>query len=193
MKVLVGNITNLSDARYCAGMGVDLLGFPLGHDPAEIPPSTFLEIAAWVTGPSIVLEYNTSMNKDELANVTTMEAFSHVRLSPQKWSENQQLFTGKPLILDTSLDEWDKISRDYNLPIAYLIIHDTLTEYNKTAIGELNKHIPVLIPFEPLHLNPEELTDLPVTGIVLEGTREDSPGIKDYEKLASVLEALEID
>jgi phosphoribosylanthranilate isomerase len=37
--VKVGNVTNLSDARYCAGMGVDLLGFPVdAAQPGPVAP-----------------------------------------------------------------------------------------------------------------------------------------------------------
>ena len=39
-QVKVSSITNLSDARYCAGMGVDLLGFPI----QEISLEKFTEI-----------------------------------------------------------------------------------------------------------------------------------------------------
>lgn len=51
-KVKVGNITNLSDARYCAGMGVDWLGFPI----ESVNPKTFAEITSWVTGPQFMIE-----------------------------------------------------------------------------------------------------------------------------------------
>ncbi|MFM1835376.1 MAG: hypothetical protein RJA04_63, partial [Bacteroidota bacterium] len=44
--VKVSAITNLSDARYCAGMGVDLLGFPLG----KISIDQFTEIRNWLAG-----------------------------------------------------------------------------------------------------------------------------------------------
>jgi phosphoribosylanthranilate isomerase len=51
-KVKAGNITNLSDARYCAGMGVDWLSFPA----EKVNPVKFKEITDWVTGPQFVLE-----------------------------------------------------------------------------------------------------------------------------------------
>src|SRR6187402_1005196 len=55
--VKVGSITNLSDARYCAGMGADLLGFRVveGHE-SYISPKQFQEIRGWVTGPKVVAE-----------------------------------------------------------------------------------------------------------------------------------------
>ena len=54
--VKVSAITNLSDARYCAGMGVDLLGFPLG----KISIDQFTEIRNWLAGVQIVGEFSTN-------------------------------------------------------------------------------------------------------------------------------------
>src|SRR5687767_3639265 len=55
--VKVGSITNLSDARYCAGMGVDMLGFRVIEDQENhIPISLFQQIRGWVSGPHVVAE-----------------------------------------------------------------------------------------------------------------------------------------
>src|SRR3954471_4938768 len=55
--VKVGSITNLSDARYCAGMGVDMLGFGVVEDhDNHIDISLFQQIRGWVSGPQVVAE-----------------------------------------------------------------------------------------------------------------------------------------
>ena len=55
--VKISNVTNLSDARYCAGMGVDMLGFSMDADsPNYIDPKKFGEIRGWVAGVQIVGE-----------------------------------------------------------------------------------------------------------------------------------------
>ena len=54
-QVKVSSITNLSDARYCAGMGVDLLGFAI----QEISLEKFTEIRNWLAGVEIVGEFST--------------------------------------------------------------------------------------------------------------------------------------
>ena len=55
--VKVGCITNLSDARYCAGMGVDMLGFRAVESQENyIKPSQFQEIRGWIAGPLVVAE-----------------------------------------------------------------------------------------------------------------------------------------
>ena len=56
-QVKVGNISNLSDARYCAGMGVDMLGFAVipGHE-GYVPEPLYQDLRGWISGPAIVAE-----------------------------------------------------------------------------------------------------------------------------------------
>ena len=55
--VKVSTVNNLTDARYCAGMGVDLLGFSMdGSSPDYVDPVRFAEIRSWVSGVQIVGE-----------------------------------------------------------------------------------------------------------------------------------------
>ena len=59
--VKVGNITNLSDARYCAGMGVDMLGFCFEKKSEQyIDPESYKEIIGWISGPQLVGEFDTN-------------------------------------------------------------------------------------------------------------------------------------
>ena len=55
--VKVGKISNLSDARYCSGMSVDMLGFCVvaGQDH-YVSPELFKEIRGWFSGPAVVAE-----------------------------------------------------------------------------------------------------------------------------------------
>ena len=42
----------MSEARYCAGMGVDFLSFPI----TSVDPKTYQEITGWVAGPKFGVE-----------------------------------------------------------------------------------------------------------------------------------------
>ena len=65
--VKIGGITNLSDARYCAGMGVDMLGFHvIQGQPNYISPESFQQIRGWITGPLIVAEIAGLQNPEDL-------------------------------------------------------------------------------------------------------------------------------
>jgi hypothetical protein len=64
-KVKVSSIENLSDARYCAGMGVEWLGFPLA-----MPLEKFAEIRNWLAGVQIVGEAS-GLKPEEISSVTS--------------------------------------------------------------------------------------------------------------------------
>ena len=59
--VKISAINNLSDARYCAGMGVDMLGFALEPtNPDSISPEKYTEIIGWLSGVKFVGEFEQS-------------------------------------------------------------------------------------------------------------------------------------
>jgi phosphoribosylanthranilate isomerase len=64
--VKVGRISNLSDARYCAGMSVNMLGFEVIEGASHfVTPELFKEIRGWFSGPLIVAEaYGIKSNED---------------------------------------------------------------------------------------------------------------------------------
>jgi len=191
-KVKVGNITNLSDARYCAGMGVDLLGFPIGDNIGQISFDTFLEIAEWVAGPAFILEYADSMDDEQFQKVTQSTAVQYVQLNFDQLLRLGVKIQDLPIILTTSIAEWKDIKAHlltYN--ISYLVLVETITpEWAK--VEEINSVINVLVP-QHLIDNISDVESLPIAGILMEGSSEDKPGQKDYDHLATILEALELD
>lgn len=191
-KVKVGNITNLSDARYCAGMGVDFLGFPIGDADGQITFETFTEIVGWVSGPAFVLEYSDVMNDNEFEKVTGSGAIKHIQLNYDQLMRLGAKVENESLILLTNLAEWFAVKSNlstYN--IDYLVLIESKIPDWK-LVQEINSAINVLIP-QHLIENLDEIESLPIAGILLEGSLEDKPGQKDYDHLASVFETLEVD
>src|SRR4051812_19134719 len=80
--VKVGNISNLSDARYCAGMGVDMLGFRvLEKQENFISPRLFQEIRGWVSGPKVVAEVYGLESPEQLLAIVSNYAPDYFELS----------------------------------------------------------------------------------------------------------------
>lgn len=190
-KVKVGNITNLSDARYCAGMGVDLLGFPIGEADGQISFNTFKEIAEWVAGPEFIWEYADTMDEDGFQKVTQSGLIKHIQLEYDQLKRLHGQLENLSAILKTSIDEWSDIHphlSTYN--ISYLVLEESKTpEWKK--VEEINSSLPTLIP-QQIIPDMNTIDSLPISGIILEGSSEDKPGQKDYDHLATVLESLEV-
>lgn len=184
-KVKAGNITNLSDARYCAGMGVDWLGFPV----SDIDPKTLAEITGWVSGPQFVLEV-TTQTPDQL------------RSYPDTWvqipfSQLNAFYQHKQLIVSLPLDKWLELNANARIAanISMLVItglSGTL-ETDRKILTEITEHYDVLIDFDSCPYSIDQILTLPGTGITISGNQEIKPGLKDYAALASVLELLEVE
>jgi phosphoribosylanthranilate isomerase len=188
-KVKAGNITNLSDARYCAGMGVDWLGFPID----SIDAKTFGEITGWVTGPQFILELSTGAIPESLGEypVEFLQVdFKQLKEIPS--SSNVRF------IVKLSISDWVNVKAELSKNIdriSFLL----LTDLNKSdssyrdTLEEIQSYVNIFIELESSNYTLEEVLNLTVSGISISGKNELKPGLKDYTELAEVLEKLEVD
>jgi len=178
--VKIGSITNLSDARYCAGMGVDLLGFGVIEGQVNyIPPGEFQEIRGWVTGPQIVAELFGIKNQKELNAVLEDYKPDYLEMGFDELS----LFSSLPLPLILSLQVGDSLQRLHLNP-AYLLVKE---------LKDIFRSYPLLLQVESNDDVERALNDPHIKGIAMNGSSEIRPGLKDYNALAEILEQLEVD
>ena len=176
--VKVGCITNLSDARYCAGMGVDMLGFRAVEGQENyIKPSQFQEIRGWIAGPLVVAEVYGLKNPNALMAIVENFKPDYLEMGISELSQ----FSTLPLPLLLAAEESDALE---NLPVqpAYLISKNPF----KTSIPQLVE-VQSKGDLEPL------LDIDNVKGIALRGGAELKPGLKDYEAMSEILEFLDSD
>lgn len=175
--VKVGSITNLSDARYCAAMGVDMLGFQAveGHENF-IPAALFQEIRGWVTGPQVVAEvYGV---KDSAGLQTIIENY-------------------RPDFLELGAQEFDLLKGTLPLPYILALKNQEIVKGSPAYILSAEE---VSIPTSSkllISVDSKEAMDQvlngPADGIALKGSVELKPGLKDYQELSEILEMLETD
>ena len=78
--VLVRQVTNLSDARYVAGMGVELMAFPL-TGPNALSTETVRELAGWVSGVRLVGEVDDSLSVEAINQLAEACSLDYILLS----------------------------------------------------------------------------------------------------------------
>lgn len=183
--IYVRQITNLSDARYCAGMGADMLGYVIDPaDPDYVSPKLYQEMSGWVAGPKRVVELaNAHLDNNELiANYSP--DLVHIR---SKFIGDYQL-PGLPLIVEVNFSESEDVIRmisDLKLDVAYLLVTGL---NNQTFLSSY----PILVELERNTSSVIEFLDsYNADGLALQGSREDAPGLKDYDHLSRVLEELD--
>ena len=186
--VKVGNISNLSDARYCAGMGVDMLGFAVmkGHEN-YITPQLFQEIRGWVSGPKVVAEIYGIQTVEELSSVIENYLPDYLELTD---SEYKALSTQihLPCLVSVHKDRIHEISLSQEKG-GFLLLGstDALPELDERAFLQ-----PLMVKVFSNHKLLEILDRYDVGGIAINGSPEIRPGYKDYNELSEILEALEI-
>jgi len=187
-KVKVGRITNLSEARYCAGMGVDLLGFPVGE--GGLKPEQYKQMIEWVAGPEFVLEVHQSQMQD-LKDVTDNYPGHYIQIGPHQlsWLSEKSL----NFILSIEPKDWVNLYGDLMSYENINFVELTgVTSQDGSTVRAISIYFPVLFSVHGL----ENLTDilkLYPAGISLVGSDEEKPGIKDYGAVADILQALEVD
>jgi phosphoribosylanthranilate isomerase len=185
--VKVGNISNLSDARYCSGMGVDLLGFSVIEGQAHyLAPKLFQEIRGWISGPKVVAEVYGVQSHEQLTSVIADYAPDFFELSLHEYQAFRHQLA-LPCIVSVHKNELIEIIQDYNNVPYLLLDEDALSlELNQKSL-----HYPIMLKIASGDSLIEKLKRYPVSGVALNGSPELRPGFKDYSELSEILELLE--
>ena len=199
--VKINEITNLSDARYCSGMFVDLLGFNLSKEnPKALSGQQFSEITGWLSGIEFAAEFNQEpfeFVENELANYEGIQWVEHQNLSVLDQLQDK----GFKVILKLDITGFKSLKEEWvkSLSEREILIHiqsktELLSEQEKELIRTLSQSTKVILGSG---IKPDNIHDLIETlslkGIALNGGEEIKPGLKDFDELADILEKLEVE
>ena len=195
--VKIGNITNLSDARYCAGMGVDILGFPLDPTSDEsISHETFKEITEWISGIDLAGEFGYASLEEikycviscdlqviQIRNLDLVEAVAAL---------------GKTVIFKLVIESEEDVTK-IKSKLSYLdeLVQVVLLTCENTGYFEeldnfirfYNGNVRLLKGYGIDETDFDDMAKFP--GIELQGSPEERPGFKDYGRVMDILEELQ--
>lgn len=199
-EVKVSSISNLSDARYCAGMGVQYLGFSMDRDSEHfVDQKTLMTIKEWIVGPRIVGEFSrldpvnydySALSEDvdciEISDPESIEMAAKIKL---------------PLILNLDLATLKSVSKleeilNYTRDRIQFFLFEKSPgpEIENVDILNLASRYKIMIGFEIDKQSIHSWIDgTDIFGISLKGGTEIKPGFKDYDELADILEEIELD
>lgn len=198
--VKVGNISSLSDARYCAGMGVDMLGFQVEKDKIDfVNPQSYAEMISWIVGVKFVAEFSTASlsEMNEVLQEYPIHALQIEREDVlEELAEKAKELDNLPIGLifkSENVEQIEKLSAKYNHLVNYFLLENA-EDNSLKVLKNLSEKCNLLIQGE---LSQEIVVDLlantQIKGIALQGSIEEKSGLKDFGNLAEILEALEID
>jgi hypothetical protein len=194
MRIKVEGISSLTDARYCAGMGVEKLGVDF-HDPES--PSldlvSYQAVKAWIEGvvwtgyypgtevdifQNLIKVYGInewSVSKsffDSLDNQTRKDVKLYVRLN--KLSEIAELTQNEIYGFEISTE-------NISLRDSFSILKDCIRLGKVIYLRDVKSASKIT----------EILNQIPDIGFVFNSTKEERPGWMDLSELQDLLESLE--
>lgn len=202
--VKISNVNNLSDARYCSGMYVNLMGFSLEKDNEYyVDPTAFKEITDWLSGLEYVAEFSNSHPAQILETLAQYEGFSFIQIEerlhlPMLKNTSYALIYKYTLTNEDELDELldYAITLKENNVMLNLEAESAMeiTPVVQEKIKNIAAKCELLLGFGFDDKNIEQLLDsTPLKGISMKAGHEIRPGIKDFDELADILETLELE
>ena len=208
-KILAGSLTNLTDARYFAAMGVEWIGFNLNPgDDTFLSPVQVQAIKEWVEGPAIIGEFNLQ-SAAEIQQLITDLTLDAVQLGP--FTELDTLLaidTQVPVIKEVIIEQATTRSQladtlqTFAPHVQYFLLDLAKNQWtlegleshatiNWAYIQQLCERYPILLHLGfPVDQIIDLLEDLEPAGLKVLGGAEEKVGYKSYEDLDELLEAL---
>lgn len=167
-------ITNLSDARYAAGMWADFVGFSFDpNDAAYIEPGKASEIKAWINGPKIVAEFG-NQPMEWIEDFTKNLGIDVIEI-PQDYADHSVIDQSYKVIVRMQEATMNAIAERADI----LLVSDR--SLYDTFAGMTDK--PILFEVGNLEMDASGLE-----GIALKGNMELSPGTSNQTHWTQFLE-----
>lgn len=165
-KIIVQNITNLTDARYFAAWGVDYLSYNMDQDSDFfLPYEKVKEISEWVEGPKTLVESNSIEFLEGVDGNILGDMYSSLPVS-------------KEAFYRTSLSEVKK-----GLPNGNYIVKITTAELEEIKSLDKASLLGCTLFLDITELDFKHLDELPDYGLIIQGGEEEKVGVKSFEEL----------
>ena len=196
-NIKLGNITNLSDARFGAAAGATYIGFCF--DPANenyITPLKAKEIMDWVTGSLVVAEFG-NQRLDEIKDISELLNIDVVEVN-NRLLPDELLSLGKPIIKKIDVSAFDvtqlqvEIDAYKNVADAFHLYSTQTTEHIDTnQLQSLCKEVNMMYGFTVNLDNVLTVIDsFKPFAINISGGQEEKAGSKDFDELNELLEKI---
>ncbi len=186
MKIIASNINNLTDARYFASWGVDVLCYDFGMTES-LQLDRIKEIKNWLEGSISALKIDGLQVPKGFGEVIEELEIKHLLIGP--FIEK----SGLPETIDNIHRICSLIDGSYDNEKLILLIDTALsklTEEKMEKIKKLATDKEVYLDGVFTETDIPILSQLGIEGIVLKGGEEDITGVKSFDHLDPILEAL---
>jgi phosphoribosylanthranilate isomerase len=203
LQLKANAMTHLTDARYFASMEVDWLGFNLNpSDPHATNPLFVKTVREWVSGPTLLGEFNLPSAK-EILSISENAGLNTLQLGPlfnydelMDIPESYTLFAEVSILKNIPNPNILHFLDSYRGRINYYLFNfsnlsEPLSEQWKNFLVDLCKCYPIFIQSDdPLDQMLHHIRYFNPTGYCLSGGLEEKTGVKSFDELDEIFERL---
>lgn len=187
-KIIAADLENLTDARYFAAWLVEYISYNLSNPGVDL--IKIKEIMDWVEGPISIAQYTGLEESIDIKAQLEALSIDHLILGPYA---KKELINSDWQIIQTILIENDTL--DVELDRTYIASStQTFSNFSRDQILNLKKLCSenrIFLDCGFLAKDIDNILDLGIEGLVLRGGEEEKVGVKSYEDLDEIFEALE--
>lgn len=187
-RVILLNVTNLSDARYAAGMGVDYIGFAINPVSNHFVTSEDVNtITNWLSGVSLIGDIGSSV-----ASHADYKVDYILTDNQEMVNQLEEPIFSIPLTGESVVDV-EAILASIGHQTSFFILRLDAKEIDTLlpVIKDFNTKYKCFISAEFDNENLNKILSTNPQGIVLYGSHEEKPGLSNYEGIADILELLD--
>lgn len=205
VELKICGITRLEDARFCAGAGVDYLGFiQYPQSPRFIEPKRAKEIIEWVHGPRSVGVF-VNESPETVNRIADDAGFDLVQLhgheDPDTCAQIERpIIKAFRVVHDASAEQLRLLMEPYRDVVSLFLLDTFKTSlwggtgesFNWRLVRDLSEEFPLFLAggINASNIREAVLTMRP-HGIDISSSVESEPGIKDFDQLTAFFEAFE--
>ena len=184
-KIYASRVTNLSDARYFAAMGVQYLGIPLD---ADIDINAVKEMFDWVEGPEFIGEITGLQTIPNLKEIISQLSLTKISINPFYPGNIEEDVS---IVREVLFEDYTGTEEEIVLKIDEPILK--MDAQKKTKLIHLIESNRVWLQIEE---KPEDLIGIIENfkpfGIQLLGGEEEKVGFKSFDEIDLIFEHLEV-
>ena len=205
IPIKAGQITNLTDARYFAARGVKWLSFYL-KDTHQFTKQLqeVKAIKEWIEGPILLVELDLNTRDTlEVMNYLELDAIQltkHAHLEQVEELKDFILFKEVVFSSENTIQNLFANEKPFANYVNYFVFNfkkaglcwEDMNAKQKAELKAVCENFPVIlhIDIDPENLN-ELLNEIEIEALELIGGEEEKVGVKSFEELDEILEALE--
>ncbi len=197
------SITNLSDARYFASYGINMIGFCFDPQSTDfMNPFKVKEISGWIEGPKIVGEFR-NLSVEAINETIISQDLHYAQINLADISPEHAAINSVPLILEigvvaeTNFNEVAiQLEKKFRNEHFVLLNLTALSSLHETALNNFVKNIcsryPTLLDYNFSSENVSAIVQqFNPAGICLHGSHEEKTGTKSFEALDALMSAIQ--